>query len=362
MHTSKHLHVHGYVGACMGCMLALVLTAVANYFYSVTIGGIANSRCLASYSTLYSRMSKEKAQPIKTIVRDERKQVKEWKSKLTAALDDTALLISLILLGCFYLAYTGTNYFLGGNTRDQDTITSGCSCRFTARVLYRLWFTVFLIIWIFVYSYVPLERTFQGFIYCVPKCREAWDLVKCGNRMEAVRKFCSKVCSRCCCNSGYFKTQAASKTADDDHESASRSAYNEKILWYQYYTLYNMGYTATTEIKPSQPSQQPDRNQRPDHVHDKDHDDKRPNQSTAVVSNCFSSLSSCQNIICSITIRNFIRAILLFIKYFSQLVTVPRGVRNAAKLCTRLRNLYNFTKITPGLCQDYTEITPGLYG
>ena len=38
-----------------------------------------------------------------------------------------------------------------------------------------------------------------------------------------------------------------------------------------------------------------------------------------------------------------------------------RGVRNEAKSCTRLRNLYNFTKITPGLCQDYTKITPGLH-
>ena len=274
-------------------------------------------------------MSKEKAPTIKTIVHDGVKEVKEWKSKLTAALDDTVLLISLSLLGGFYVTYTFTNYLLGGNTRDQDTITSGCSCRFTARVLYRLWFTVFLMIWIFVYSYIPLERTFQGFIHCVPKCREAWDLIKWGNRMEAVRKFCWKLCSRCCkrccklcyklcckrccCNSDCCKIQ----TDDDDHESA----YNKKILLYQYYTLYIMGYTDTTKlIKPSQPNQQPG------HVHDKGHDDKRPSQSTDEddeVSNCFSSGSSCKNIICSITIRNFIRAMLLFLKYFSQLVTVP---------------------------------------
>lgn len=240
-------------------------------------------------------MPNEKVSSIKTVVYNGGKEVKEWKSKLTAGLDDTVLFISLILLGCFYAAYTGTNNFLlGGNTRDQDTITSGCSCRFKARVLYRLWFIVFLMIWIFVYSYIPLERTFQGFIHCVPKCREAWDLIKWGNRMEAVRKFC---CSSDCCKM---------QIVEDDH----KLAYNKKILWYQYYTLYIMGYTSTVttcEIKPS----------------DKDHDDKRPNHSTEKVTNCFSSLSSCQNIISSITIRNLIRAMLLFIKYFSQLVTVP---------------------------------------
>ena len=38
-----------------------------------------------------------------------------------------------------------------------------------------------------------------------------------------------------------------------------------------------------------------------------------------------------------------------------------RGVRNATKSYTRLRYLYNFTKITPGLFLDYTKITPGLH-
>ena len=42
-------------------------------------------------------------------------------------------------------------------------------------------------------------------------------------------------------------------------------------------------------------------------------------------------------------------------------VTTPvecQGVRNAAKSCTRLHNLCKFIKITPGLCLDYTYITP----
>ena len=39
---------------------------------------------------------------------------------------------------------------------------------------------------------------------------------------------------------------------------------------------------------------------------------------------------------------------------------MARGVRSAAKSRTRLRNLYNFTKIALGLCLDYSKVTPGL--
>ena len=38
-----------------------------------------------------------------------------------------------------------------------------------------------------------------------------------------------------------------------------------------------------------------------------------------------------------------------------------RGVSNAAKLRARLRNLCNFTKITPGLHRDYTRFAQGLH-
>ena len=38
-----------------------------------------------------------------------------------------------------------------------------------------------------------------------------------------------------------------------------------------------------------------------------------------------------------------------------------RGVSNAAKLRTRLPNLYNFIKITPELQWDYKKFAPGLH-
>ena len=38
-----------------------------------------------------------------------------------------------------------------------------------------------------------------------------------------------------------------------------------------------------------------------------------------------------------------------------------QGVSNAAKLCMRLCNLYNFTKITPGLHWDYNKFALRLH-
>ena len=47
--------------------------------------------------------------------------------------------------------------------------------------------------------------------------------------------------------------------------------------------------------------------------------------------------------------------ILVVVTY--NIIYTLRGVSNAAKSRTRLRNLCNFTKITPGLHPDYTGIT-----
>ena len=47
--------------------------------------------------------------------------------------------------------------------------------------------------------------------------------------------------------------------------------------------------------------------------------------------------------------------------YKHQFMCWDRGVSNAAKLHTRLHNLYNFTKITPGSHWDYNKFASGLH-
>ena len=54
------------------------------------------------------------------------------------------------------------------------------------------------------------------------------------------------------------------------------------------------------------------------------------------------------------TIRTWYVPYAYGIKYAYGTEHYYRGVRNAAKSCTRLCNLCNFTKITPGLHPDYT--------
>ena len=46
---------------------------------------------------------------------------------------------------------------------------------------------------------------------------------------------------------------------------------------------------------------------------------------------------------------------------FANVLPEKRWVSNAAKSHTRLRNLCNFTKITPGLHRDYTRFAQGLH-
>ena len=244
-------------------------------------------------------------------------EVKCWKTKLTAAFDDITLLMSISILGLFYFAYTFTNYWLGGNTRDQDSITSECSCRSAAKVLYRLMFSLLLIAWFFIYSYTPLEQTLKSMIYFVPKCREAWDLRSKGKCLQAAttisywrNRFCV------CC-----KAQPTVAESENCHHFQS---YIEKVLWFRYYKLYVTGQNCDPEIKLRITKQdlvniKPEVKQRTDPGWLQD---GKPE-----VYNCCSSIGSCSSILkamqCSITLFYLIRFGLLSIKYAAQFATVP---------------------------------------
>ena len=135
-----------------------------------------------------AKSSFKTVEPVYKIGKSTLEESKNWKSKLTAALDDTTLFASLGILCGFYFFYTLTNYLLGGNTRDQDSITSECSCRDSARHLYRLLFSLFLIAWFFVYSYVPFQQVCQSIGYCVPEWKIARPLQKLGDFLEVVKR------------------------------------------------------------------------------------------------------------------------------------------------------------------------------
>ena len=254
------------------------------------------------------------AEPVYKAGKSTLEESKNWKSKLTAALDDTTLLISLAILGFFYFVYTITNYGLGGNTRDQDSITSGCSCRDSARHLYRLWFSLSFIAWFFAYSYVPIQRACQAISYCLPGWKKAWCLRKYGDFLEAARKV------------SFWKglyyayweeseDSSTTKSTTAEPEPTHNKSSHRKELWYKYYKLYVMGYVE--EIKPPSPTPAPaDSNTKNSNC------PRNCDRPTEVYSCCCPNCK-CWHILCSSHLVNWLRGFILFIKYIAQLATVP---------------------------------------
>ena len=85
------------------------------------------------------------------------KESKDWKSKLTGGLGDEQIMISLFIIGSFYTIYSITNFKLG-NTRDQYTIASACSCNSDAKVPYTASFYPLLSLWIIAHTYIFITR------------------------------------------------------------------------------------------------------------------------------------------------------------------------------------------------------------
>ena len=246
-----------------------------------------------------AKSSFKTVEPVYKIGKSAVEESKNWKSKLTAALDDTTLFASLGILCGFYFFYTLTNYILGGNTRDQDTITSECSCRDSARHLYRSLFSLFLIAWFFVYSYVPFQRVCQSFGHYVPEWKTARRLQKFGDFLETVKRisFWKRLFRECCSLRKGRHTATEPDPMKQDHLQSSNKKSHKKVLWYKYYKLYVMGYVE--KIIPSSPS-----------------------APAPADSNTKKDLS-CKNKILSIHLVSWIRGFILVIKYIAQLATVP---------------------------------------
>lgn len=154
---------------------------------------------------------------------------------------------------------------------------------------------------------MPLQLACQNIGYCVPKCREAWSLRKCGNCLEAVRK-CS-CCKDLCC--GGHKITAEPKSAEASKEESAKCANrdrNEEVLWYRYYKLYIMGYTEEKS-----------------HASAPDSADRKSSgpPTDDEFYGCCSSLESCFHILSSVHVVNCVRSFILLVKYFAQLATVP---------------------------------------
>lgn len=228
-------------------------------------------------------------------------EVKDWKSKLSAGLDNRQVIVSLVILGIFYTAYAITNYSLG-NTRDLYSITSGCHCRRLHRCLYRWFFGVFSGLWILVHTYISISKhkTLRYYFCCCYRCYEK----------------------------GYHSNNPSGqagkrKGKQDEPDCSGRDkmyiANYEAILWYRYYKLYVSGYSKDVVPKTKTTDH---------HQNNKgtvnDSDNQYP---------CCCSESQCCTSLGTIKCRDFrnlllkvkklVRFVLLILKYIAQGATVP---------------------------------------
>jgi len=244
------------------------------------------------------------------------KEVKGWKSKLTLGLDNTQVLISLIILGSFYFAYNITNYSLG-NTRDQYSITGACFCRQKAQRFYRLWFYLFLVIWLIIYTYIFLEQTLKKI-----ECLQNY-----GKFMEALRKFSFwkdrgkdlvAFCRYCCCkNKNVGMLPTSEPNLDNENRKNFRELeHYERILWYRYYKLYVVGYAK--DIKP-EPLKTYKKDGKPGQAFDSLEVSDINRRNYICCSDCCKGC--CQH--CHYILRSPVRFVLLLLKFIAQAATVP---------------------------------------
>ena len=264
------------------------------------------------------------------------KEKEDWKNKLTGGIDSTQLFMSLFILGCFYTCYTIINYSLG-NTRDQYSITSSCFCRKRDQALYNVAFLIFCGIWVFVHTYIFLQRQSESSQH---RCfRDCCDIC------ELFRK-CICECPCLLSNSpGYEDSRPESPPSDQNgsqdnslnsvtEEKKNREHLNfkhyERILWYRYYKLYVVGYAKNIEpqekleLQPQQQQQQASAQESPDEKPPKQPETEPETEPETYELGCCGKCPCCTKISkCHLAIRKFVRFILECLKYIAQGATVP---------------------------------------
>ena len=116
-------------------------------------------------STVAKKVSVEKILKFEDDLED---KFKDWKTKLTGALDNSQVFMSLFILICFNAIYAIINHCLENN-RDQYTITAGCHCRDNAKKPYRRLFYAVLSAWFAIHTYIFIKRNFKDLEIFVPR-------------------------------------------------------------------------------------------------------------------------------------------------------------------------------------------------
>ena len=104
---------------------------------------------------------------IDSIGEQTKEQYQNWKRVLSGALNDKQLIIALTILFGFYLFFSGFNTVLGGNAREENTIT--CACPAGHSAYYRTLVVVTVVAWVVCFVVTMIWDTVKFWRYAVGK-------------------------------------------------------------------------------------------------------------------------------------------------------------------------------------------------
>ena len=278
---------------------------------------------MAYSSYLLIKMSSEPGQQDSSEVeQDLSEQSCSWKSKLSAALNDEQVFFSLLLLGIFYVGYTAAKADFDANDTsidDDERFIQSCYCSLHQRSFYRSWFILFCAIWFIIHTYAFLAQ----FQILTNKCQN------CGNIITGILAACSVLLECFCCVCPCRKDDDGGPSVGQNQlaikglVSTEKLESNIRMLWFQYCKLYVTGYAKDDEkIGIVSKARENNEDQRDSGKH------------------YFPSAH---------ILKGVIRAFLFFIKYLSQLVTVPL-------LLLQMFDTYSLLCFSPDLyCSNTSE-------
>ena len=104
---------------------------------------------------------------IDSIGEQTKEQYQSWKRVLSGALNDKQLIIALTVMFGFYLFFSGFNTILGGNAREDNTMT--CACPVGHVAYYRTLMVVAVVAWVVCFVLTTIWDTVKFWRYAIGK-------------------------------------------------------------------------------------------------------------------------------------------------------------------------------------------------
>ena len=252
----------------------------------------------------------------------------DWKSKLSAAFNSEQIFFSLFVLSLFYVGYAIANAFHDTNAKNEDDIIENCYCNQSHQSFYISWFVICSFIWLLLHSYTYVAIRFPPCADCFRILRWLKDTPK---NLWKYRKqiFCCKKCRK-----GEREISGSNVTSENHQgkQNADKIKQSVKVLWFQYYKLFVVGYPKKYETIALDSSESHSGDKKINDEKDEENDlctcfcctayineeNIEQGQEENCTCGCDKKLSPCFNFL-----RCINRSVLLIVKFFAQLVTIP---------------------------------------